>query len=547
MDKYFDIENLNKICTDESLAKRLYLAYNLLSPVRATSDDYPKDVVNIHENYTSQFIESLKQVTNWQEYDNFLNSQRILEEQTRLKICAILHPQERRKQAKEIISSERIYNVSDLWGSPLQHFLSSDFKFTNLKMKMQNDPSAFSMGDEQNLKALNDFVESFVAGINWAKDDNNKVASEISKQTNFSVTPQTYEGFIASCGFDYIRYPIVHEDQKDSFISYLQECAELISKEYSIEKSKIGFVHNGLELHTTQDPAFYVPSTKAISLRLDMINAFYHEHFHALDHQVMLGIDLDKIKKMYGIRGSVNTSLASDIKLLEPEEIEDSANKSILLGFNSASDKMITASLPEDKESAEYKDLQEKRKQLIPEMCERFLREIYQKLELDPAPFEPVIQEIMKSFTSIEKSPEFEKVVAQQLKTLTDEKFKESHANYYTIMSSRIHFLYNHLDDKTLFYNFSLINDNYNKKGYFSSKPEMLARAAETYFFQKYPHTQMTPPEWWDSNSYLFYPQKEEKELIAGVFKDTIEHIKNNAQAFVSSIAKKNIKKSFRL
>jgi len=250
---------------------------------------------------------------------------------------------------------------------------------------------------------------------------------------------------------------------------------------------------------------------------------------------------------MYGLRGEAAYSLASEIKLLKPEEIEENASKQILLGFNTASQDMIVKKDESDKEVPFSEEEQNARKEKIFSMTKRFLQEIYKKLNLDAKDFEPTIEEIMQEFKNTPKTIEFEKIVETKINSLTNEQFTTAHANYYSMMTSRIHYLYNHINNHTLYYNFSLINDNNKKGGYFASKPEMLARSAECYFFDKYPETNITPPEWWENNSYLFYPQDEEKQMIIDIFSKTVASISQNSLAFEANLGRKNVKKQYRL
>lgn len=544
MDAYFNLENLQTTVPDEQLAKRLKLAYDLMAPMRAIASKYDPEVLALHNRYNEQFVGGLKSIKDWYDYDNFLQDQLVEEEKSRLAICALMHPTERKKQNLPAYAKAQIDNVSNIWGDALAHLLQSEIHYASLRVKHIDDYSNFSVGDEANLKGLEGFLEKFSAGCDWAVEDNVKVAKAIAQK--FEVRESSFEDFVEHNGFDFVRYPYRHDSEKNEFLSYLDVCCTNMAAEYGISRTKLGFGQNGLELSTTNQPAFYMPSTKCISLRLDMINAFYHEHFHALDHQILLGIDLEKIKKMYGGRGSLQFNLASDIKLLEPEEIEDGAAKNILLEFNRLNQNIVAQKDEEGKEVVLTEQEQDVRKAHIVVMTERFLQEIYQKLELEPEKFNPTIKEIMVSFSELKKTPEFEKVVEEKLKGLIDEKFKESHVNYYAMMTSRIHHLYNHINNKTLYYNFSLISDN-GRENYFATKPEMLARSAESYFFDKFPETNITPPEWWENNSYLFYPQNEEKEAIVKSFKEAVGVISANSAAFEENLGKKNVKKAYKL
>lgn len=545
MDNYFNLENLKNEDIPEDLAKRVVLIYNLLNPMRALDVKYEKEILPIHNEFTASLVNQLKEVKTWQDYSDFMDEQMVSEERSRLKICAIMHPSKRKEKGLPAYNEAQIENVSNMWGTALRYLLQSEYSFIKLKMQDLENFTKLSVGDSANLVGLNSFTENFYAGCDWAIADNEKVAKNIESTMDIK-TDYSFQQFVDECGFDFIRYPIIHDNTKSIFLSYLDICSDIMTKEYGISKTKLGFNQNGLELCTTNSPAYYMPSTKAISLRLDMINAFYHEHFHALDHQVLLGIDTKQIDSMFGVRGSMEYSLASEIKIIDPSKITDSASKNILLDFNKSSQSFVAALDENNKEVVFSEQEQQERKEKIVSMTKRFLEEIYQKLELDSTPFTPVIEDIMKDFVEIKSSSDFEDTMDKKLSTLVGEKFEEKHKNHYVLMTQRIHNLYNKINNKTLYYNFSLINDG-GKEKYFATKPEMLARSAESFFFQKYPKTNITPPEWWENNSYLFYPQGEEKDLIYKNFTNVINSIKANSAAFEDSLGKKNIKKTYRL
>lgn len=545
MDNYFTTKSLIDASIEEALAKRITLTYDLMTPMRAIAKKYEPEILELHNSYNAQFVEGLKKIKNWYDYEQFLSNQLIEEEKARLKVCAIMHPHKRKQAGKEAYHIAQIENLSNIWGGSLNHLLQSEVHYSKLMVKQLDTVEELSVGDLSNLKGLDGFLEKFYAGCEWAVTDNEKIAGILEEKFP-AKKKETFESFIDDNGFDFVRFPYKHENKKEAFLSYLDVCCENMTNEYGISRKRLGFGQNGLELCTTSDPAFYMPSTKAINLRLDMINAFYHEHFHALDHQILLGIDLQKVGEMYGSRGALEFNLASDIKLLEPEKIEDNASKEVLLGFNAASQEMVASLDDKKKEVVLTEEEQAARKEKIFTMTKRFLQEIYKKLELKAEHFDPTIDEIMQDFKVTEKTPVFEKLVEKKLLALVKDDFKESHANYYSMMTSRIHFLYNHMNNKTLYYNFSLINDG-GKEGYFASKPEMLARSAESYFFNKFPETNITPPEWWENNSYLFYPQDEEKEKIINIFSETVGAIKKNISAFEENLGKLNIKKAYKL
>lgn len=541
MDNYFNLDTLQKTM-EEPLAKRVLLIYNLLNPIQAIDNKYEPEILQLHQEYTSSFIEKLKQVNSWDTYIQFINNEMIQEEQTRLKICKIMHPSSRKAKGLTPYLDAQIENISNLWGTALSYLFQSEYTLVQIKDKMISDED-LTIGEQSNLSQLNNFTEQFYLGCEWAIADNIKVADSISNSIpNSSVS---FESFIHDNGFDFIRYPLVHQDKKDVFLSYLNYCSNILSEEYNISKNKLGFNQNGLELCTTNSPAYYMPTTKCISLRLDMINAFFHEHFHALDHQILLGIDLKQVEAMFN-RGSIDYSLASEINIFNPASITDSAAKNILLEFNSVSKNLISQRNEKNEITNYTTEEQDQRKKKILTMTQRFLEEIYSKLELDPTPFTPVIQDIIKDFSSISKTIEFEYAMDEKLSTLVNEKFQNKHKNYYVEMTQRIHKLYNNMNEKTLFYNFSLISDN-GKPSYFATIPEMLARTAESYFFTKYPNTNITPPEWWENNSYLFYPQDEEKKMIYDQFQNIVKSIKENSTAFEANLGKKNVKKSYQL
>ncbi len=546
MDNYFTTKSLVASSIEEALAKRISLTYDLMTPMRAIAKKYEPEILELHNNYNEQFIQGLKGIKNWHDYEIFLSNQLIEEEKARLRVCAIMHPTKRKQAGKEAYNVSQIENLSNIWGATLTHLLQSEVRYSQLKVKQLDTVEDLSVGDESNIQGLNGFLEKFYAGCEWAVDDNNKIASILEKKFP-PKKKETFENFIEDNGFDFVRFPYKHEEQKEAFLSYLDVCCENMTNEYGISRTRLGFGQNGLELCTTSDPAFYMPSTKAINLRLDMINAFYHEHFHALDHQILLGIDLQKVSEMYGSRGALEFNLASDIKLLAPEKIEDNASKEVLLEFNAASQNMVASLDAAQKEIVLSDEEQQARREKIFTMTKRFLQEIYKKLELKAEDFDPTIDEIMESFKTTEKTPAFEKIVEAKLLALVKDDFKASHANYYSMMTSRIHFLYNHMNNKTLYYNFSFINDGNKQGGYFASKPEMLARSAESYFFNKFPETNITPPEWWENNSYLFYPQDEEKQRIIEIFSDTVGAIKKNISAFEENLGKLNVKKAYKL
>lgn len=548
MDNYFKLDNLLKNEIDEDVAKRVELIYSLLTPMRAIDKKYEPEILEIHNKFNEQLINKLKEVKDWPSYSDFLEEQMIVEERMSLSIMRIMHPTQRKSRGLSAYSEDQIGNLSNMWGTALEYLLKSEYSFIKLKMQDRENFLSMSVGDSANLQGLNNFTNNFYAGCQWAISDNDKVADNI--KTSIEVEQEySFDKFVDDTGFDFVRYPLVHDNNKAYFLSYLNHCSDIMSAEYGISKKRLGFGQNGLELCTTNSPAYYMPSTKAISLRLDMINAFYHEHFHALDHQVLLGIDTKQVDSMFGSkRGGMEYSLASEIKIVAPEKISESASKNILLSFNKSSQNIVAALDEENKVIAFTPEEQEERKAKVVSMTKRFLEEIYGKLQLEAAPFTPVIESIMKDFVGIAKTTEFEESMDKKLSTLVNDKFLEKHKNYYVMMTQRIHLMYSKMSNnhKTLYYNFSLVSDG-GKENYFATKPELLARAAESYFFEKYPKTNVTPPESWENNSYIFYPQGEEKELINRNFEQIVSCIKNNSAAFEENLGKQNIKKIYRL
>lgn len=557
----FTDEKLKKLKCSDDIKKRIQLNFWLMSPMQAVSDKYPKEVLELHNKFNEQFIKSLLKVRSVLDYKLFIEEQKLRAEQSENKIAAVLHPQKRREQGLEPLEEADIYNVCNILGEPLKDLFKMDLIWANISLKTENDLFNVSVGDQSNFKAASEYFDKFYKGCKWAIEDNNKVANNLSKYN----TNKNFDDFIKDNGFTYIRYPNIHLEQKQGFLGYLYKCSEIIAKTYGLSQNMVGFKQDGLELFTTKSSeAYYVPSLKNINLRLDMINAFFHEHFHSLDHQIMININLDEIKNMYGRRGELKFSLASELKLVEPEKITDSPSKEILMNFNSITDKLIS-----EKEYSQEE--QEQRKDNILKAVQRFLEEIPQKLNMDKSIFEPTINDILIDFTNIDINNKFELEMENKLLKLTQEylleqhenylidnpdmthidppstPFKASYANYYVSMVKKIHALYNNMNNNTLFYNYSFINDNNRKGGYFASKPEMLARTAESYFFNKYPELNITPPEWWENNSYLFYPQNEELKMVADIFEKTADAIKVNSNAFEKNIGKENKKKIYML
>lgn len=564
---FYTGDKIKKLKCDSEIKKRMELIYWLTCPIVSVCEDIGQDVLDIHNKFNEQMLKSLSKVRNWIDYEVFLKEQNIRAEQSAIKVAEILHPQKRREQGKETVNELSLMNYCNLLGEPLIDLFRMESIFVNLHNKNLTDPYDMSVGDHSNYKQSKDYFESFYKGCQWAIEDNNKVADSLNYEKQ-----QDFKDFINENGFTYLRYPNIHLKQKDKFLSYLQECSQIISNTYGISQDNVGFKQNGLELFTTKSSeAYYVPSLNTINLRMDMINAYFHEHFHSLDHQIFHNIDLEEVKNMFGRRGQLKFSLASEVNMIDPEKITDGPSKEIMIEFNKITEKLIHNLDSNNEEIPYLPENQEIRKAHILEDVEKFLNEIHSKLKISAEPFKPIIKDIMIAFKELEKPNDLMKLMEEKLFPLTienlteeyeeklkedinmlgqekpDTPFKQAHANYYISMCGKIKTLYNKMNDKTLFFNYSFINDNSKKGGYFASKPEMLARTAETYFFNKFPHLNITPPEWWEANSYLFYPQNEEVNLVCKVFEETANVVKQNSSAFEKELGKHNKVKIYKL
>lgn len=525
--------NIN-ISANESLAKRIELIYRLMSPMIALNEDkYGKEIMDIHNKYNEQFLEELMNIKSYDDYDNFLYNQENNEEQCSLAIKKIMNPMERRKKGLNEFLPEQISNISDIWGTALTHFFTEELKFFKVKSKSVDDFSSLTMNELNLLKSSEEFVDTFSKGVIWAVKDNEKVAKEIEK-TNINIRDIKPEDFIKDTGFDYLRFPNVHKKDQHIFLSYLDHCCDIASAEYGISKNKLGFNQNGIQLCTTNNPAYYVPSTKEISLRLDMINAFFHEHFHALDHQVLLSLKKDDVENVFNAE-YIEYNLASDLEI-NLNQIKDGSAKNMLTQF-AKSIKKIKLNVDEEGKEKDYsEEEQEIRKKHLKGMLERLIREIPEKLKIPSEPFEPAIKNILESFDKETNPSVFGEHVDDELNKLVNPKnFKQTHKNGYVLYATNIHRLKTNMNNYTLFFNLSFIYDN-NKVSYFATLPEMLARSAESFFFDKYPVTNITPPEWWENNTMLVYPQNEEKNIIINAFEDVVKSIKENINSFESNM-----------
>lgn len=490
MDMYFNLEDLKNKGVEQEVAKTVILLYSFYSPIHALNKKFAPEIQKAHENFSNWYVDSLKGIENRKQLRRFAREILPLKaEETSIEIAKYTTTKYIRDNKLANLSEQEVDCIREVLGKPLEHLLK--FVIQNEAYLEKREQANLMLGDDENLSKLGDLMRDFWNGCEWAKDDNNKVATqirEVLRKDKFDDI--SYQDFVDSNAFNYVRFPLFYENYKNEFLSYVNRGCDILSKEYGVDRDNIGMNTVGLELFTTYDTAMFVPYFKNIYLRLDYITAFLHEYTHAIDH----------VSAIATFKNDEHYMVTEWRPVKEDYEASHPLTKKIL---DFVRDIKTVNAYSDEKNVDEFKEKLEA-------ITARFLLDIPKQLEESPEKFKDSFEKIMDKFKTCESKLEFEKFMSQELKGHLAEHFKVSNVNFYVEITKQMQGLYHKPNNFSLYYNLSQYNDFFQK--YFSSSVEMFARIMENHFFRKYDDA-LIPSER-DVQSHIFYPQPEEYDLL---------------------------------
>lgn len=522
MDMYFNLEEMKKKGMNEEVAKSVILLYSFYSPIQALNKKFDPAIKQAHENFNNWFVDSLKKIENRKQLRLFVRETLPLKaEETSIEVAKYTTTKYIRDNKLSNLSAEEVHCIREILGRPLEHLLK--YLAQNENYLEKKEQANVMMGDDENIEKLNKLMKDFWNGCEWAKDDNNKIATqirEVLRKDKFDDI--SYQDFVDNNAFNYVRFPLFYENYKNEFLSYINRGCDILSKEYGVDRNNIGMNTIALELFTTYDTAMFIPYYKNIYLRLDYITAFLHEYTHALDHVAAIATLKPE-----------NAWMVTEWRPIKEDYDNSHALTKKILDF--VRDIKTVNAYSEEKNIEEFREK-------LASITARFLLDIPKQLEEDPEKFKDSFEKIMDKFKTSESKKEFEKFMTDELKNHLAEHFKVSNINFYVEITKQMQGLYQKPNNFSLYYNLSQYNDFFQK--YFSSNVEMFARIMENHFFRKYDDA-LIPSER-DVQSHIFYPQPEEYDLLKPQIESLLSVFRENS-ALVQNKENLKAKVSYKL